>query len=72
MLSTQTTLPARTAPEFAQVETIPVPLPPVACGEKPRPPGLIEIVLSDGVVLRVDATVDTTVLSRVLAALNWR
>jgi transposase len=72
VLSTQTTLLARAAPDFAQVETIPVSLPPVACDEKLRPPGLIEIVLPSGVVVRVDATVDTTGLSRVLAALNRR
>ena len=35
-------------------------------------PGLIEIVLSDGVVVRVDARVDADALRRVLAALGTR
>ena len=35
----------------------------------PRPPGRIEIVLSNGVTVRVDAAVDETALRRVLTAL---
>lgn len=38
----------------------------------PRPLGLIEIVLADGVILRVDAAVDEKALRRVLAALSPR
>ena len=37
-----------------------------------RPAGLIEIVLPDGVTLRVDAAVDEPALRRVLAALAAR
>ena len=38
----------------------------------PRLEGLIEIVLSDGVTLRVDAQVDGRALRRVLGALAGR
>jgi hypothetical protein len=38
----------------------------------PRPAGLIEIVLSSGVTLRVDGQVDGPALRRVLAALAGR
>jgi hypothetical protein len=38
----------------------------------PRIEGLIEIVLSDGVTLRVDSQVDGRALRRVLAALEGR
>jgi len=38
----------------------------------PRPVGLIEILLPDGVSLRVDAVVDTAVLRRVLSAVAAR
>ena len=37
-----------------------------------RPTGLIEILLPDGVTLRVDATVDAEVLRRVLTAVAAR
>jgi hypothetical protein len=35
-----------------------------------RPPGLIEIALSDGTTVRVDAGIDPRALRRVLAALR--
>jgi hypothetical protein len=35
-----------------------------------RPPGLIEIALSDGTTVRVDAGIDPHALRRVLAALR--
>jgi hypothetical protein len=38
----------------------------------PRPNGLIEVVLTSGVTLRVDATVDAAALGRVMAALDRR
>jgi hypothetical protein len=38
----------------------------------PRPSGLIEILLPDGVTLRVDAAVDAAVLRRVLTAVSAR
>ncbi|MBV9250725.1 MAG: transposase [Acetobacteraceae bacterium] len=38
----------------------------------PRPSGLIEILLPDGVTLRVDAAVDAAVLRRVLSAVAAR
>ena len=48
---------------------MPRPAPGDAC---PRPAGLIEIVLPEGVTLRVDAEVDAAALGRVLAALDQR
>ncbi len=53
---------------FARVELAPLP---VAPPEVPaRPPGLIEIALSDGTTVRVDAGIDPHALRRVLAALR--
>ena len=53
---------------FARVE---VALQPVAPPDLPaRPPGLIEIALSDGTAVRVDAGIDPRALRRVLAALR--
>ena len=53
---------------FARVEVAPQP---VAPPDVPtRPPGLIEIALSDGTTVRVEAGVDPRALHRVLAA--WR
>jgi transposase len=53
---------------FARVEVAPQP---VASPNIPvRPPGLIEIALSDGTTVRVDAGIDPRALRRVLAALR--
>jgi transposase len=53
---------------FARVEVAPQP---VAPPDVPaRPPGLIEIALSDGTTVRVDAGIDPRALRRVLAALR--
>ena len=79
VLGRQMTLLSRATPDFAQVEMTPAPLPPDAPDAKsdkavasPRPAGLIEIVLTSGVMLRVDAAVDAAALGRVLAALDRR
>jgi transposase len=73
----------RSAPNFAQVEMASGPLrleasppspdepmSPPAAPAMPRPDGLIEIVLPDGVSLRVDARVDVKALRRVLGVLR--
>jgi transposase len=53
---------------FARVELAPRP---VAPADVPaRPPGLIEIALSDGTTVRVDAGIDPRALRRVMAALR--
>jgi transposase len=78
-------IPARSAPAFAQVEIAGassrleapdrMPMEPAgstAAAGLPRPEGLIEIVLSDGITLRVDAQVDGRALRRVLGALAGR
>jgi transposase len=53
---------------FSRVEMAPRP---VASSDVPaRPPGLIEIALSDGTTVRVDAGIDPRALRRVLAALR--
>ena len=53
---------------FARVEVAPRP---VAPADVPvRPSGLIEIALSDGTTVRVDAGIDPRALRRVLAALR--
>jgi len=53
---------------FARVELAPRP---VALTDVPaRPPGLIEIALSDGTTVRVDARIDPRALRRVLAVLR--
>jgi transposase len=53
---------------FARVDVAPRP---VAAPDIPaRPPGLIEIALSDGTTVRVDAGIDPRALRRVLAALR--
>lgn len=53
---------------FARVELAPRP---VAPHDIPtRPPNLIEITLSDGTTMRVDAAIDPRALRRVLAALR--
>ena len=53
---------------FARVEVAPQPVAPVDIPA--RPPGLIEIALSDGTTVRVDAGIDPRALRRVLAALR--
>ena len=53
---------------FARVEVMPQPVAPADVAA--RPPGLIEIVLSDGTPVRVDAGIDPRALRRVLAALR--
>ena len=53
---------------FARVEVAPQPVAPVAVPA--RPPNLIEIALSDGTTVRVDAGIDPRALRRVLAALR--
>ena len=85
LLGTQIAPPARSAPTFAQVEIagassrleasdrMPMELVgSTAPASLPRLDGLIEIVLSDGVTLRVDAQVDGRALRRVLGALAGR
>jgi transposase len=86
LLAGQLSPAVRPAPTFAKVEiagapTKAAPPPdhtpmgpsgPVAMAALPRIEGLIEIVLSDGVTLRVDSQVDGRALRRVLAALEGR
>ena len=57
---------ARTAPHAAGSHLIPAP-PPLT---PDQPTGLIEIILTTGTTLRVDAQVDPRALRRVLAALR--
>jgi transposase len=84
-LNIQTALVTRAAPRFAEVELTPAPSPAEAADPKPveapppftpsalsRPEGLIEIVLPDGVVVRMDAHVDSHALRLVLGALEGR
>jgi transposase len=75
VLGGQMTLLSHAPPDFAQVEMTPAPH--LAPADKngtpvtpPRPAGRIEIVLPNGVILRVDAEVDGAALGRVLAALD--
>jgi transposase len=77
VLGGQMTLLSHAPPDFAQVEMTPAPHLPEAPADKngtpvtrPRPAGLIEIVLPGGVILCVDAEVDGAALGRVLAALD--
>jgi transposase len=53
---------------FARVEVAPRPVAPPDVSA--RPPGLIEIALTDGTSVRVDAGIDPRALRRVLAALR--
>jgi len=61
--SSQCDTPDRTPPELAASTTM---------ATSTRPDGLIEIVLPDGVTLRVDAQVDGRALRRVLGAVEGR
>ena len=78
MLGRQITLLARTRPDFAQVEMTSGVLPeapddtPKAETAPVRTPGMIEIVLPGGIIVRVDAQVNTDALRRVLTALGQR
>jgi transposase len=85
LLAGQLSPAVRPAPTFAKVEIggapaqadLPdhTPIEPcglVATAPLPRIEGLIEIVLPDGVTLRVDSQVDGRALRRVLAALEGR
>jgi transposase len=69
---------SRTAARFTAVNLVPAcpPSPPLSqpalCSlpeKSPRPEGLIEIMLADGISIRVDAHVDGRALRRVLGAL---
>jgi transposase len=83
VLGGQMTHLVRSSPGFAQVEVVvphveapePMPEQPIAPPGSlmpPRPQGLIEIVLSDGVTVRVDAGVNAHALRRVLDAVAGR
>jgi transposase len=65
------TTPPTAAPSFAQVQ-LAAPEPTSVPPPNAKPAGLIEIVLPDGALVRVDATVDGAALRRVLAALSSR
>ncbi len=84
VLGGQARVVAASAPSFARVELAPV-LQSLAGGESAAPvdpgplpatrsgsDGLIEIVLPNGVLVRVDAAVDGRALRRVLGALDGR
>jgi hypothetical protein len=79
-LDEQMALARRPLPSFTQValESVQTELTPrqpqavMAQPVSPHPRGLIEIILPDGVRLRVDAAVDEKALRRVLAALSPR
>jgi transposase len=81
LLSGPMTVLSRSAPGFAQVNTMPARQPPDASDPQLTGPvaapgalspssGMIEIVLTSGVSLRVDAHVDGRALRRVLEALT--
>jgi len=77
LLSFQGAMVTQTAPRFASVDLTPAPISPSpapAASSAPsapsRPEGLIEIVLSGGVSVRVDGHVDGRALRRVLDALG--
>jgi transposase len=85
LLSVQSTMVARSAPRFAEVELEsgssqpalpdlpPAEISPTAAPSLPaRPDGMIEVVLPGGVVVRMDAHVDGRALRRVLGALEGR
>ena len=72
ILGEQMALVARARPSFTQVEMVAPTVPSTVPTSEPssRQPGLIEIVLPNGITLRVDADVDEPALRRVLAALS--
>ncbi|MBV8399351.1 MAG: hypothetical protein JOZ17_11520, partial [Acetobacteraceae bacterium] len=85
LLASQLSPAIRPAPTFAKIEIAGAPGQPdppdhtpmepagsAATTPRPRIEGLIEIVLPDGVTLRVDAQVDGRALRRVLGALEGR
>ncbi len=84
LLSLQTSMVVRSAPNFAEVELTspgprspdadmqPAPAPSSAPSMVPRAEGLIEIVMPDGRIVRVDAGVDCNALRRVLDVLEQR
>lgn len=80
LLDQRMALASRPLPSFTQVAMEPAlaELTPqrrgaeLAQSASPHPRGLIEILLPDGVTLRVDAAVEETALRRVLAALSAR
>jgi transposase len=83
VLGGQMTGLVRAKPGFAQVEVVPAhvaapepmleqPLAPREAVVPPRPEGLIETVLLDGVTVRVDAAVNAPALRRVLEAVAGR
>ncbi len=84
LLSVQTAIITRATPRFAEVETEPAPqhvaaqpapaAAPLPCtsAAPPRPDGLIELVMPSGVVVRMDAHVDSRALRRILGALEMR
>jgi transposase len=79
-LDEQMALASRPLPSFSQVAMAPAqtelapqrPQAALAQSVPPHPRGLIEIVLPDGITLRVDAAVEEKALRRVLAALSLR
>ena len=64
----QAAQPGAATARFARVEVAPQPVAPAAVPA--RPPGLIEIALSDGTMVRFDAGIDPRALRRMLAALR--
>jgi transposase len=85
LLGVQGSPMVRSSPSFARVEVTSVPasldlpdrMPPESTtssgsASTARPGGLIEIVLTDGVLVRMDAHVDGRALRRVLGALEGR
>jgi transposase len=72
ILNEPTSVLSRSVPSFAQVDTLPAPPPPSTIAQAPPPSGMIEIVLANGVTLRVDAQVDNRALRRVLDVLAER
>ena len=85
LLGVQTSVITRATPRFAEVETEPALTqhvavqpapaaapPPRTFAAPPRPDGLIELVMPSGVVVRMDAHVDSRALRRILSALEER
>jgi transposase len=83
LIAAQPAVAARTPGRFARVDVAPpvatqmapgsalaASAPAIPVGAKPHPPGLIEIVLSDGTTLRVDVQIDARVLRRLVSAVR--